>query len=231
MKKTLVSLLLAFVLVMSSVAALAVDLPPIPEKYDLPISDGSVPQLSIYMATEAGYEKAYLTYDEHVAIKEWEAKTGMDFTFIHPPLNDDGTFFNTTIASGDLPDIWVTGNWTNYYIGGVEGAINDGVLIDLTPYIEQYGYYYLTEAHTNWDETAAANFKTDTGMFRFGAASQRVPVLGQQHTGMVIRGDLLDPRRSGEILFGLRRVRPRYGRGDPDRSRRARRRHDQGADV
>lgn len=192
MKKTLVSLLLAFVLVMSSVAALAVDLPPIPEKYDLPISDGSVPQLSIYMATEAGYEKAYLTYDEHVAIKEWEAKTGMDFTFIHPPLNDDGTFFNTTIASGDLPDIWVTGNWTNYYIGGVEGAINDGVLIDLNPYIEQYGYYYLTEAHTNWDETAAANFKTDTGMFRFGAASQRVPVLGQQHTGMVIRGDLLD---------------------------------------
>ena len=46
MKKTLVSLLLAFVLVMSSVAALAVDLPAIPEKYDLPISDGSVPQLT-----------------------------------------------------------------------------------------------------------------------------------------------------------------------------------------
>ena len=192
MKKTMVSLLLAFVLVMSSVAALAVDLPPIPEKYDMPISDGSVPQLSIYMGTEAGYEKAYLSYDEHVAVKAWEEATGMDFTFIHPPLNDDGTFFNTTIASMDLPDIWVTGNFTSYYIGGVEGAINDGVLIDLNPYIEQYGYYYLTEAHTNWDETAAANFKTDTGMFRFGAASQRVPVLGQQHTGMVIRGDLLD---------------------------------------
>ena len=192
MKKTLVSLLLVVALLMTSVAALAVDLPAIPEKYDLPISDGSVPQLKVYMGTEAGYEKAYLTYDEHVAILEWEAKTGLDFTFIHPPLNDDGTFFNTTVASGDLPDIWITGNWNSYYIGGVEGAIADGVLVDLNPYIEKYGYYYLTEAHTNWDETAAANFKTDTGMFRFGAASQRVPVLGQQHTGMVIRGDLLD---------------------------------------
>ena len=133
MKKTLVSLLLAFVLVMTSVAALAVDLPAIPEKYDLPISDGSVPQLKVYMATEAGYEKAYLTYDEHVAILEWEAKTGLDFTFIHPPLNDDGTFFNTTVASGDLPDIWITSAWTSYYEGGVECAIADGILVDLNP--------------------------------------------------------------------------------------------------
>ncbi len=193
MKKTLVSLLLALMLVMTCFAGVAeVELPPIPEKYELPIGDGSIPQLSIYMGTEAGYEKAYLTYDDHVAIKEWEARTGLDFTFVHPPLNDDGTFFNTTIASQDLPDMWSTGSFTSYYTGGVEGAIRDGVLLHLNDYITQYGYYYLTEAHTNWDEQAANNFKTDSGMYRFGAASQRVPVLGQQHTGMVVRGDLLD---------------------------------------
>ena len=65
------------------------------------------------MGTEAGYEKAYLTYDEHVAVKAWEAATGLDFTFVHPPLNDDGTFFLTTIASMDLPDMWSTGSFSS----------------------------------------------------------------------------------------------------------------------
>lgn len=194
MKKTLVSLLLAAMLVLTSVAGLAdglAALPAIPEAYSLPIEGAeNVPQLSMYLGTEAGYEKAYLSYDEHVAIIEWENRTGLDFTFVHPPLNDDGSFFNTVIASGDLPDIFISG--FDYYIGDVEGAIADGVIIDLNPYIEQYGYYYLTEAHTNWDEQAMKNFMTDSGMFRFGAASQRVPVLGQQHTGWSVREDLLD---------------------------------------
>ena len=26
-----------------------------------------------------------LTYDEHTAIQEWEKRTGIDFTFVHPP--------------------------------------------------------------------------------------------------------------------------------------------------
>lgn len=190
MKKTLVSLLLVVMLVSASVAGLAIY--DIPAAYDLPISDGSVPQLEVYMGTEAGYEKAYLSYDEHVAILAWEEATGMDFTFVHPPLNDDGTFFNTVLASGSLPDIFIGSNFTSYYAGGMEGAIEDGVLLNLNEYIEKYGYYYLTEAHKNWDALAERNFMTDTGMYRFGAASQRVPVLGMQHSGLVIREDLLD---------------------------------------
>ncbi|MGI6172996.1 MAG: extracellular solute-binding protein [Christensenellales bacterium] len=190
MKKTLVSLLLVVMLAMTSLSGLAIY--DIPEPYDMPISDGSVPQLVVYMSTETGYEKAYLSYDEHVAILGWEEATGMDFTFIHPPTNDDGSFFNSTIASGDLPDIWITGNWNSYYAGGIEGAINDGILLNLNEYIEKYGYHYLVEAHKNWDAQAEKNFMTDSGMYRFGAASQRVPVLGMQHAGMVIREDLLD---------------------------------------
>lgn len=189
MKKTLVSLLLVAMLALTSVAGLAIF--DIPAAYDMPIGDGSI-KLSVYMGTESGYEKAYLTYDEHVAILAWEEATGLDFTFVHPPLNDDGSFFNTTIASGDLPDMWATGNWNSYYIGGFEGAINDGVLENLNPYIERLGFHYLTEAHKNWDAQAQKNFMTDSGVYRFGAASQRVPVLGQQHSGMVVREDLLE---------------------------------------
>lgn len=193
MKKTLVSLLLVAMLVMTSVAAMAegLDLPPVPAAYTLPIEGAeNVPQLTMYLGTESGYEKAYLSYDEHVAIIEWENRTGLDFTFIHPPLNDDGTFFNTVLTSGDLPDIMIS-SFSNY-IGGVEGAIGDGILINLDDYIKEYGYYYLQEAYKNWDAQAMKNFKTDSGMYRFGAASQRVPVLGMQHSGFVVREDLLD---------------------------------------
>ncbi len=193
MKKTIVSLLLVALLALTSVAGLAegLGLPEIPEVYALPIEGAeNVPQLKMYLGTEAGYEKAYLSYDEHVAIIEWENRVGLDFTFVHPPLNDDGTFFNTVISSGQLPDIMIS-SFSNY-LGGVEGAIGDGVLVNLDDYILQYGHYYLTEAHKNWDAQAAKNFKTDSGMYRFGAASQRVPVLGMQHSGFVVREDLLD---------------------------------------
>lgn len=211
MKKTLVSLLLVAMLALTSVAGFAglEDLPPIPEKYDLPIEGAeNVPQLQMYMGTEAGYEKAYLSYDEHVAIIEWENRTGLDFTFVHPPLNDDGSFFNTILASGDLPDIIISDFGS--YNGGIMGAINDGIALNPNEYIEKYGYYYLTEAHTNWDEQAMKNFMNDDGMYRFGAAAQRVPVLGQQHHGFVVREDLLDacdldmPETIGEFTEMLR---------------------------
>lgn len=189
MKKSLVSLLLALLLVLSSTCAFAIY--DVPEAYDLPIGDGTE-TLSIYMAMEKGSEKAMLTYDTHTAVLEWAKRTGLNFTFVHPPENDDGSYFMTTIASMVLPDMWATGNWSTYYAGGVEGAIKDKILVDLNPMIEKYGYHYLTEAHKNWDAQATRNFMTDEGMYRFGAASQRVPVLGMQHTGMVVREDLLD---------------------------------------
>lgn len=190
MRRKLVAAILTLVLVLTATSALA--LPEVPEKYELPlVTDGSV-KLTVYMAMEQGAETMMLTYDEHTAIQEWEKRTGIDFTFVHPPENDDGTYFNMIVASGEYPDIWVTGNWSAFYPGGVEGAIADGILLDLNPFIEKYGYHYLTEAHTNWDAQAQRNFMTDSGMYRFGAASQRVPVLGQQHTGMVVRSDVLD---------------------------------------
>lgn len=189
MKKILVSLILALTLVMTSVSAFAIY--DVPEAYDMPISDGSI-TLTVYMAMESGSEKAMLDYSEHPAIKKWSEATGINFTFIHPPANDDGTFFNTTIASGILPDLWITGNWNTYYVGGIEGAIDDGILLNLNEYIEKYGHYYLEEAHKNWDEKAERNFMTDSGMYRFGAASQRVPVLGMQHDGFVVRTDVMD---------------------------------------
>ena len=162
-----------------------------PEENTLPIcTDGSV-QLKFYMAMESGSEQKMATYDEHPAILTLEERTGVDITFIHPPAGDDGTYFNTLVASMQYPDVWITTGFNDYYPGGVEGAIEDGILANTNDLINQYGYYYLQEA-AKWDAAVTRNMKTDSGLWRLGAANQRVPVLDQQHSGLVMRKDWLE---------------------------------------
>lgn len=187
MKKTrYLSLLLALALILGCAGALAE-----PEVNELPIcTDGSV-KLIFYMAMESGSEQKMTTYDEHPAIITLEERTGVDITFMHPPAGDDGTYFNMIVASGEYPDVWITTGFQDYYPGGVSQAIADGILADPNPLIEQYGYYFLQEA-AKWDESVTRNMKTDDGTWRLGAANQRVPVLDQQHSGLVVRGDLLE---------------------------------------
>ena len=151
-----------------------------PEENTLPIcTDGSV-QLKFYMAMESGSEQKMATYDEHPAILTLEERTGVDITFIHPPAGDDGTYFNTLVASMQYPDVWITTGFNDYYPGGVEGAIDDGILANTNDLINQYGYYYLQEA-AKWDGQcypqhedrlrSVAPGTPSTSAFRFWASS------------------------------------------------------------
>lgn len=187
MKKTrMLSLILVVAMLLLSSVAFAE-----PAENTMPIvTDGSV-KLSVYMAMETGSEQAMATYDDHPAIQTWEEITGIDFTFVHPPVGDDGTYFNTLVASGEWPDIWVGTGFTDYYPGGVPQAVEDGIVIDPNSLIDQYGWYY-SQVRDTWDEATLKNFKTDDGLFRFGAATQVDPVVGKQHSGLVIRKDWLD---------------------------------------
>lgn len=180
------SLLLAVAMVLTCVSAFAE-----PEANDMPIcEDGSV-QLKFYMGMESGSEQKMTTYDEHPAIMTLEERTGLDITFIHPPAGDDGTFFNTIVASGEYPDIWITTGFQDIYPGGVSQAIEDGILANTNDLIDQYGYYYMQEA-SKWDDATVKNMRTDQGYWRLGGACQRVPVLGNQHSGLVVRKDWLE---------------------------------------
>lgn len=92
-------------------------------------------QLTIYCNLSTTQQTLYKSLDDHPVIKQIEAETGLDLVFIHPPANDDGTFFNTTIASGEWPDLIYGNNFQNLYPGGVEGAMEDGILLDATEMI------------------------------------------------------------------------------------------------
>lgn len=185
-KARIFSMFLALAMVLTCMSAFAE-----PEVNELPICEPGSVQLKFYMAMESGSEQKMATYDEHPAILTLEERTGLDITFIHPPAGDDGTYFNTLVASMQYPDVWITTGFGDYYPGGVEGAIDDGILANTNELIDQYGYYYLQEA-ARWDEAVTRNMKTDSGLWRLGAANQRVPVLGQQHSGLVMRKDWLE---------------------------------------
>ena len=56
---------------------------------------------------------------------------------------------------------------------------------------EEYASNYMALRNT-WDAKVLANFTTDDGIYRFGAATQVPPVVDQQHSGWVFRKDLLE---------------------------------------
>lgn len=184
--KKILSLVLVLMMVLTSAVALAA-----PAENTMPIVDDGSVKLTVYMSMETGSEQKMATYDDHPAIITWEEITGIDFTFIHPPTGDDGTYFNTLVASGEWPDIWIGTGFTDYYPGGVPQAVADGILLDLNELCDQYASNYMA-LRESWDEKTVANFTTDDGLYRFGAATQVAPVVDQQHSGWVFRKDLLE---------------------------------------
>ena len=65
------------------------------------------------------------------------SKTGVDVVFIHPPKGEHRERFLALLNEQTLPDI-ITHDFVNDYAGGVEKALNDGIIIPLNDTIEQY---------------------------------------------------------------------------------------------
>ena len=120
--------LLAAILCLLCSVALATDVSP--KQSQLPLTTDKE-TLTIYCEFNAAQQSVYKSLDEHPVVKQIEEETGIDLQFMHPPVNDDGTFFNTTIASGNWPDLWYTDKFQTTYPGGVEGAMDDELLLNV----------------------------------------------------------------------------------------------------
>ena len=64
-------------------------------------------------------------------------ETGVDVVFIHPPEGEHRERFLALLNEAILPDI-ITHDFVNDYAGGVEQALNDGVIVALNDMIDQY---------------------------------------------------------------------------------------------
>ncbi len=158
-----------------------------PMENTLPIADG----LELELFTGINARQNLQTLSEHSVVQEIERQTGITFKFIHPPAGDDGSYFNTTLASGQYPDLMYTGLFSTYP-GGVEGAIQDNILINTDELIEQYAPNFLALVEDYGGEIDRWIRNDEGSIVKFGTMFLPPFVDGRAHNGLIARQDLLD---------------------------------------
>ena len=188
-RSTLLSILLALIMIFSCVGVCAETDSGIAKDGSLPITTEDL-TLTMYVTFASGGRQIMNTMAEHDVMKVMMEETGINIDFIHPPLNDDGTFFTTMIASGDIPDL-IYNNFETYP-GGATGAMDDGVIIDATPIIDEYAYYF-NQMLDSIEPINRVRVKSDDGRYvLFGTAFGCEYTKGQPGSGFIARKDILD---------------------------------------
>lgn len=141
MKRFLVLLLCLLMLAGSAVAE-------IPGTYNPPpVNEGQYPVEGdvklTYWSEIRGVTVPYISsYDENYAYQNGQDVTGVDLEFIHPASGTEQESFSLMLASGDLPDMIIM-NAESWYNGGLQQMYEDGIIVDITPYLEDYAPQYL----------------------------------------------------------------------------------------
>lgn len=145
MKKTL-SLILALLMLLSTVGALAEEMmpdyytPPVMNEGQYPIAEEGV-KLTFWQAISGQASKFIQTHDENPAYIQAQEDTGVDIEFIHPVVGSEKESFNLMLNSGELPDMIQMSN-DSWYNGGLQAMYDDGIIVDLTPYLDEYAPQY-----------------------------------------------------------------------------------------
>lgn len=127
------------------------------------------------------------TLNDMEIIQEAQKATNVNVTYEHPASGTAKETFNLKITSMELNDI-MEYNWSSYP-GSPTMAMDDGIIIDLAPYLEQgYAPNYKKILDENPDIARAVT--TDDGrIFAFAClGSEEVSVT----SGMIVRKDMLD---------------------------------------
>lgn len=82
------------------------------------------------------------SYAENEAWQKVMKDTNVNIEFEHPAAGQEKTTLSLLISSGDMPDIIQYGSFSSTYSGGMEAAINEGVIVDLTKYLPDYAPDY-----------------------------------------------------------------------------------------
>jgi putative aldouronate transport system substrate-binding protein len=133
------------------------------------------------------------SYGELLMYQEMSKATGTEVEFIHPAAGSTGTeAFQILLSSGDYPDM-IEYNWKGY-AGGPDRAIEDGVIISLNEYLEDYApnyYDYLEgeKARENGYLYKAQSISGDGNYFGF--ANLNIGTY-RGFGGLYIRKDKLD---------------------------------------
>lgn len=129
---------------------------------------------------------AYLTGGQSSVLKAVAEKTGVSLTFMLQSVTTASDNFNLLVASGDYPDLFY--NASSYYTGGIDKAVEDEVLVDVTELVPEYApnyYYNITK-----DPDTLSEVSTPAG--RLVEIQRLEAEYTKSSTGLVIRQDWLD---------------------------------------
>ena len=147
MMKKILSLALALAMLLSCSSALAAEhlegyyTPPHMNEGQYPIAEEGV-TLTYYMALNGGAANFISSYDENPSYQAVQKNTGVDIEFIHPA---DGTFSESVkyllMNPDQLPDM-IQFQRDDIVSGGVRALYENGVIIDLAPYLDEFAPQY-----------------------------------------------------------------------------------------
>jgi len=126
-----------------------------------------------------------MEWDDFDCFKQLEELTGVHMDFQAASFEAYLTSFNIYIASGDIADLVI--NIGTRYVGGTTAALEDGVITELTPYLQEHApdYYRMINGDGKLREAA---YNREEQVLDFIAAYD-VPGL---KNGNIVRGDWLD---------------------------------------
>ena len=126
-----------------------------------------------------------MTWDDFDCYKQLEELTNVHIEFESVSFESYMTQFNIYIAAGDYADLII--NVGSKYVGGSQAAYEDGVIIDLEPYLKDYApaYYTMLHSDTRLEENA---YTHEGNVFEFIATYDEPGV----KNGSLVRGDWLE---------------------------------------
>lgn len=132
---------------------------------------------------------ATLDYTNNPVWIKLQEMTNVHFTFISPVTGDESSeALNLILASGEYPDVIL--NTTSGYPGGFSKAIQDGIFIDIKPYLAAYApnYKKIIEGHDIFSDEVYTDKGELPGFWRLYEPENALPIIG----GMAVREDFLE---------------------------------------
>lgn len=156
------------------------------------IADGDV-TLTIYCAFQDNARAHYKDLGDNPVVQKIEEMAGVKLEFIHAPAGDDGSFFQQLLASGEYPDLFATNEFQLKYPGGVEGAVEDGIIMNVDDLIEKYATNFNRWVAESDDPLIQNKIRSDNGsIVKFGTIWLPPFDDGKTWYGIMARKDLLD---------------------------------------
>ncbi len=152
----------------------------------LPAQAESPAKLTYWLDLGSTGASVMSTMAENLAMQKLMEITGVELEFLHPAVGQAGEQFNLMVAAKELPDI-VEYNWSGY-AGGIQKAVDDGIILELNDLIDQYAPNY--KAFIEESPDLAKQIMTDDGKIMVFAAYSISEYNCQ--SGFMIRQDWLD---------------------------------------